>query len=149
MTVCAFLQKEAEETEHAVIVQDTAWDGYEKIPSWIMQGYGTMANEAAEQLRELEVNRPTHVLYQAGVGSSCFGHGWLFTNLPSNPPKFIIMGRRCGLSHQGLLRAMARPRIVGGDLQTIMAGLCGEPNTIGWGYSAQPRNGLYFETGLG
>ena len=45
--------KEAEETEHAVIVQDTAWDGYEKIPSWIMQGYGTMANEAAEQLLSL------------------------------------------------------------------------------------------------
>ncbi len=32
--------KEASETEHGVIVQDTAWEGYEKIPSWIMQGYG-------------------------------------------------------------------------------------------------------------
>jgi hypothetical protein len=32
-------------------VQDTAWEGYEEIPAWIMQGYGTMANEAAEQLR--------------------------------------------------------------------------------------------------
>ena len=29
-----------------VIVQDTAWEGYEEIPSWIMQGYGTMAMEA-------------------------------------------------------------------------------------------------------
>ena len=40
---------EAAETEHGVIVQDTAWDGYEEIPSWIMEGYGTMASEAAEQ----------------------------------------------------------------------------------------------------
>jgi len=31
-------------TPHGVVVQDTAWDGYEEIPSWIMQGYGTMAN---------------------------------------------------------------------------------------------------------
>ena len=38
---------EAAQTEHGVIVQDTAWDGYEEIPSWIMQGYGTMASEAA------------------------------------------------------------------------------------------------------
>ena len=53
--------KEAAETPHGVIVQDTAWDGYEEIPSWIMQGYGSMAGEAAEQLREVEVNRPTHV----------------------------------------------------------------------------------------
>ena len=60
---------EAAQTEHGVVVQDTAWDGYEEIPSWIMQGYGTMAAEAAEQLRAVEVNRPTHVFVQAGVGS--------------------------------------------------------------------------------
>ena len=30
---------EAAKTEHGIIVQDTAWDGYEEIPSWIMQGY--------------------------------------------------------------------------------------------------------------
>ena len=43
---------EAARTEHGVVIQDTAWEGYEKIPSWIMQGYGTMASEAAEQLPE-------------------------------------------------------------------------------------------------
>ncbi len=42
----------AKETPHGVVVQDTAWDGYEEIPSWIMQGYGTMAMEADEQLSE-------------------------------------------------------------------------------------------------
>ncbi len=26
-----------------VMIQDTAWEGYEEIPSWIMQGYTTMA----------------------------------------------------------------------------------------------------------
>ena len=127
--------KEAEETEHAVIVQDTAWDGYEKIPSWIMQGYGTMANEAAEQLRELEVNRPTHVFVQAGVGSLASAMVGYFTNLfPSNPPKFIIMeAGAADCLYQGALAGDGSPRIVGGDLQTIMAGLaCGEPNTIGW-----------------
>ena len=43
--------KEADETPRGVIVQDTAWDGYEEIPAWIMQGYGTMAMEAGEQLK--------------------------------------------------------------------------------------------------
>ena len=32
-----------------------------------MEGYGTMASEAAEQLREMAINRPTHVFVQAGV----------------------------------------------------------------------------------
>lgn len=127
--------EEAAETEHGVIVQDTAWDGYEKIPSWIMQGYGTMAAEAAEQLRELEVNRPTHVFVQAGVGSLASAMVGYFTNLfPNNPPKFVIMeAGAADCLYQGALAADGDPRIVGGDLQTIMAGLaCGEPNTIGW-----------------
>ncbi|MDZ7548615.1 pyridoxal-phosphate dependent enzyme, partial [Clostridium perfringens] len=29
------------EEHNGVVVQDTAWEGYEVIPAWIMQGYGT------------------------------------------------------------------------------------------------------------
>ena len=52
-----------------VMVQDTAWDGYEDIPTWIMQGYGTMALEALEQLNNYGIEKPTHIFIQAGVGS--------------------------------------------------------------------------------
>lgn len=127
--------KEADETEHGVIVQDTAWDGYEEIPSWIMQGYGTMSSEAAEQLRALEVNRPTHVFVQAGVGSLASSVVGYFANLfPSCPPKFVVMeAGAADCLYQSAKAADGDPRIVGGDLITIMAGLaCGEPNTIGW-----------------
>ena len=126
---------EAEQTEHGVIVQDTAWDGYEEIPSWIMQGYGTMANEAADQLRQCGVNRPTHVFVQAGVGSLAGAVVGYFTNLfPNDPPKFVVMeARAADCLYQGALAGDGKPRIVTGDLQTIMAGLaCGEPNTISW-----------------
>ena len=118
-----------------IMVQDTAWDGYEEIPSWIMQGYGSMAGEAAEQLREVEVNRPTHVFVQAGVGSLAGGVVGYFANLyPNNPPKFIVMeAGAADCLYKGAEAGDGEPRIVGGDLQTIMAGLaCGEPNTIGW-----------------
>lgn len=126
---------EAEQTEHGVIVQDTAWEGYEEIPSWIMQGYGTMASEAAEQLRQCEVNRPTHVFVQAGVGSLAGAVVGYFTNLyPSNPPKFVVMeASAADCLYQGAKAGDGSPRIVTGDLQTIMAGLaCGEPNTLSW-----------------
>jgi diaminopropionate ammonia-lyase len=49
-----------------IVVQDTAWEGYEKIPLWIMQGYGTLMLEAIDQLHQVA---PTHVFVQAGVGS--------------------------------------------------------------------------------
>ena len=122
---------EAAQTEHGVVVQDTAWEGYEEIPSWIMQGYGTMAGEAAEQLGE----KPTHVFVQAGVGSLAGAVVGYFANLyPDNPPKFVVMEAQIAdCLYQGAVAGDGKPRIVGGDLQTIMAGLaCGEPNTISW-----------------
>ena len=114
---------EADACERGVIVQDTAWEGYEKIPSWIMEGYGTMASEAAEQLREMAINRPTHVFVQAGVGSLAGAVVGYFTNLyPDNPPTFVVVecapaaclykgaaaGDGCGCQRQRLAHGGAR-----------------------------------------
>ena len=84
--------KEADETERGVIVQDTAWDGYEEIPAWIMQGYGTMAMEAGEQLKEYGCERPTHIFVQAGVGSLAGAVVGYYSNLyADNPPTFVVV----------------------------------------------------------
>ena len=119
----------AEQTEHGVMVQDTAWDGYEKIPAWIMQGYGTMASEAAEQITD----RPTHIFIQAGVGSLAGAVQGYFANLyKDNPPKVIVMeAQAADCLYQSAKAGDGKIRFVDGDLNTIMAGLaCGEPNTI-------------------
>ena len=85
----------AEKTENGVMVQDTAWDGYEEIPAWIMQGYGTMANEADDQLHEAGCERPTHVFIQAGVGSLAGAVQGFFANrYPENPPKLLLLKLR-------------------------------------------------------
>ncbi len=126
---------EAAQTEHGVIVQDTAWEGYEEIPAWIMQGYGTMASESAQQLRQMSVNRPTHVFVQAGVGSLAGAVVGYYANLfPNDPPKFVVMeAQAADCLYQSALAGDGSSRIVTGDLATIMAGLaCGEPNTISW-----------------
>ncbi|MCR5788444.1 MAG: diaminopropionate ammonia-lyase [Lachnospiraceae bacterium] len=127
--------KEAQETEHGIIVQDTAWEGYEEIPSWIMQGYGSMAAEAAEGMKKLYAERPTHIFVQAGVGSLAGAVVGYFTNVfADDPPKFIVMeADAAACLYKGAKAGDGEPRIVEGDLMTIMAGLaCGEPNTIGW-----------------
>lgn len=125
--------KMAEETENGVMVQDTAWDGYEKIPSWIMQGYGTMASEAAEQLKKSDAGQPTHIFIQAGVGSLAGAVVGYFANLyKDNPPKMVVMeAQAADCLYQSAKAKDGKIRFVEGDLQTIMAGLaCGEPNTI-------------------
>ena len=125
----------AMKTENGIIVQDTAWDGYEEIPAWIMQGYGTMAMEAYDQLQEYGCERPTHVFIQAGVGSLAGAvQGYFANRYPENPPKVVVVeAEAAACLYKGASVGDGSIQIVDGDMVTIMAGLaCGEPNTISW-----------------
>jgi acetylornithine deacetylase/succinyl-diaminopimelate desuccinylase family protein/diaminopropionate ammonia-lyase family len=59
---------EASITQGGLFVQDTAFEGYEDIPKWIVEGYSTLLSETEEQLKEqdLEANL---VVTPVGVGS--------------------------------------------------------------------------------
>ena len=127
--------KEAAATPNGVVVQDTAWEGYEEIPSYIMQGYGTMAREAADQFVAATGGAPTHVLIQAGVGSLAGAvQGYLFNRFAENPPVVtVVEATAADCLYRGAVAGDGRPRIVEGDMPTIMAGLaCGEPNILSW-----------------
>lgn len=123
------------ETEGWLMVQDTAWEGYEDIPTWIMQGYMTLGYEAFNQLVAMNEAAPTHIFLQAGVGSLAGAICGFFANAyPGNKPKIVVVEPntvdciyRTAEANDGKLH------FVTGDLDTIMAGLaCGEPNMIGW-----------------
>lgn len=122
--------------EHGwIMVQDTAWDGYEEIPLWIMQGYSTIINEIVEQLETAKEEKPTHVFLQAGVGSFAGAvQGYLAHLYGDDRPITIICephGANC--IYKSMEANDGKPHNVTGDLTTIMAGLaCGEPNTISW-----------------
>ena len=115
-----------------MLVQDTAWEGYEKIPTWISQGYMTMAVEAQEQAVEMGLN-PTHLMLQAGVGAMAGGIlGYFadklgaanFNTIIAEPSKADCIYRS---GEKGEMVAVT------GSLNSIMAGLaCGEPNPITW-----------------
>lgn len=125
----------AAKADNGIMVQDTAWDGYEEIPAWIMQGYGTMAMEANEQLEDYGCDRPTHVFIQAGVGSLAGAvQGYFANRYPENPPKVIVVeAEAAACLYKGAALGDGSIQIVDGDMVTIMAGLaCGEPNTISW-----------------
>ena len=111
------------------LIQDTAWDGYEEIPEWIMQGYTTLLFEAAEQIREA----PTHLFLQAGVGSmagavaavahEAWGDVHVYTVEPTEVACFYDSFRCAdGLAHKAA-----------GSGRTEMAGLnCAIPCKTAW-----------------
>lgn len=134
----------AEEKAHEngwLLVQDTAWAGYEKIPSLIMQGYTTMAKECVEQLGK-EI--PTHIFLQAGVGAMAGALTAFFTDYYHEKKPLIAIvepdGADClfqtAEAKDGKLHQVS-------SLHTIMAGLCcGLPCTLGWNILS--KNADYF-----
>ncbi len=115
-----------------VLVQDTAWEGYEKIPTWIMQGYMTIGLEAAGQL---DGRRPTHIFLQAGVGAMSGALASFFTDFygADKPVITIVEPDQADCIYRTALADDGTIREVDGDLATIMAGLaCGVPCSIGW-----------------
>lgn len=114
-----------------VLVQDTSWPGYEQIPTWIMQGYTTLALECVQELKEV----PTHIFLQAGVGAMAGAMCGFFANYykAQCPTIIIVEPHKANCIYRTAKADDGQLHAVGGDLQTIMAGLaCGEPCSIGW-----------------
>lgn len=119
----------AEENGYCM-VQDTAWEGYEDIPLWIMQGYMTMAHEAYKQLQGV---RPTHIFIQAGVGSLAGAVIGFFSAVYKNnkPVITVVEPDQAACIYETAKADDGTRHCVTGDMNTIMAGLaCGEPNII-------------------
>ena len=121
------------------VVQDTAWEGYEDIPRWIMQGYMTLAVESLEQMQAhtlaAGLKGPTHLFLQAGVGSFAGAAlGFFAAALGQDCPTTIIVEPNAADCIFRSIKANdGKPHAVSGDMPTIMAGLaCGEPSTISW-----------------
>ncbi|KAI1982630.1 hypothetical protein LOZ53_006236 [Ophidiomyces ophidiicola] len=53
---------------NGILIQDTSFEGYEKIPAWIVEGYSTMLDEIDSQLHDMSL-KPTLLVAPVGVGS--------------------------------------------------------------------------------
>lgn len=125
------LAKSAADKNSWILTQDTAFDGYETIPTWIMQGYTTTAHEIAAQLSEM----PTHVFLQAGVGSMAGAITAYFAARygDDRPIITIVEPDKADCIYRTAKANDGHLHTVTGNMDTIMSGLsCGEPCTIGW-----------------
>jgi diaminopropionate ammonia-lyase len=129
-----------------MLIQDTAWDGYEQVPSWIVAGYETLFAEIDAQL--------------AAAGAAWFGGaGAGLISVPvgvgSLAQAAVAHYRRSGLPRQRrplllsvepdtaacVLRSLADGALASvPTAATVMNGLnCGTPSSIAWPYL---RDGL-------
>ncbi len=111
---------------NGTLVQDTAFDDYREIPSYIQTGYSTLIIEAVKQLGK----DPTHVFLQAGVGTFAGGAIRALAEICRKMPYIgIIEAETCDCFYQSFLKEETVK--IGGSPYTIMAGLnCGEPSIL-------------------
>jgi len=116
-----------------VLLQDTAWPGYEVIPRRIMQGYLTILSELRQQAPE---EWPSHIFVQAGVGSFAAAMLGFVCNCSGGSPRpvfVVVEPTEAACLQHSVEMGDGQPHGIEGDLPTIMAGLaCGQPSLLAW-----------------
>ncbi len=109
-----------------ILIQDTAWPGYEEIPQWIVDGYDTMFSEIDAQLGERVLDL---IAVPTGVGSL------LMAALQHYPPTSRAVLAVEPVTAACVTASLAAHTSISVDtsVPTIMAGLnCGTISTIAW-----------------
>ncbi len=68
------------------LLSDSSWEGYTALPHRLMEGYLVMAAECGEQ-----IDPPTHILLQAGVGGLAGALTGYFRRLWGDAPRIVVV----------------------------------------------------------
>jgi diaminopropionate ammonia-lyase len=118
-------------TNH-LVVQDTAWDGHEQIPRWIVDGYSTLFAETDAQLAAAGAPNLDFAVVPVGVGAFAQAAVQHYRSGQHAPTVLTVEPDRA----PAVITSLRENRPVSVMTQpTIMAGLnCGTPSSIAWPY---------------
>ncbi len=122
------------EGDGVLLMQDHGWDGYERIPALVAEGYATIFQEIDGQLAAGGEPGPDLVLVQIGVGTlaSAVVRHYRRPELEPSPRLAGVepVGAACALRS---IEAGAPVLLHAGADASIMAGLnCGAPSSAAW-----------------
>ncbi|UBV44669.1 diaminopropionate ammonia-lyase (plasmid) [Deinococcus taeanensis] len=116
-----------------LVISDTAWDGYTRVPGWVVEGYGTIFQEIDRQLAEQGGQQPDVVAAQMGVGSLAMAVVQHY-RAPGRETRVVGVEP----THAAcVLRSLEAGELteVPGPHVSIMAGLnCGNTSPLAWPY---------------
>ncbi len=132
--------KEYAKQKNAILVQDSSWEGYEKIPLIIMQGYITLIDEIYEQLNG---DNFSHIFLHCGVGSMPAAiEAYLVNKFGTDKPiTNIVEPNKADCFYKSIEINDGKPHSVYGKLDSVMAGLsCGTPSKLAWDIISKHSN---------
>jgi diaminopropionate ammonia-lyase len=114
-----------------LVVSDTSWPGYTRVPQWISEGYATLFQEIDEDLTAVAAPAPDIVIVPVGVGA--LAQAAINHYAVTSPETAVVavepLDAACVLAslHHG------SPATVPGPHRSMMAGLnCGTPSLVAW-----------------
>jgi diaminopropionate ammonia-lyase len=116
-----------------LLISDTSWPGYERVPSWVIEGYSTMLWEIEDELGQRGEAGPDLVVVQVGVGAfaAAVANHFRRPDSPQHPKIVAVEPARADCLFQSV--AAGRLVSVPGPHDSIMAGLnCGRPSLVAW-----------------
>jgi diaminopropionate ammonia-lyase len=116
-----------------LLISDMSWPGYERVPTWVIEGYSTMLWEIEDELESRNEPGPDLVVVQVGVGAFAAAVARHFRRpyAPQHPKLVAVEPTRANC----LFRSVSAGRLVTvpGPHDSIMAGLnCGRPSLVAW-----------------
>ncbi|MFH8794787.1 pyridoxal-phosphate dependent enzyme [Streptomyces sp. NPDC017941] len=122
---------DAARAEGSVLVQDTAWEGYEEVPAWIVEGYSTLFAEVDAQLAAAGAAAPGLVAVPVGVGSLAQAAVTHYRSRNGRGPALLAVEPTAAApALTSLTRGEPLPVTTG---ETVMAGLnCGTVSRLAW-----------------
>jgi diaminopropionate ammonia-lyase len=131
------IRRSAEDaSDRCLVISDTSWEGYEEVPAWVIEGYGTVFEEIEEQLSGRAA--PDMVAVPIGVGAlaaAVVRHYWSAAGSSASAdarPRIVGVEPT---SAACVLESVAAGEIVTLDhpQDSMMAGLnCATPSLIAW-----------------
>jgi len=112
-----------------LVISDTAWAGYERIPRWVIAGYSTLCHELEDALREEGTEFPDVVAVQVGVGGLAAA---VLENFAGRGTSVVGVEPTQADAMTASLEAGHKVSVPGPQV-SIMAGLnCGTPSPLAW-----------------
>jgi diaminopropionate ammonia-lyase len=115
--------------ESHVVISDTSWEGYERVPGWVIDGYATIAQEVSQQLGERDAAQPTVIAAQMGVGAFAAS---VVRGFADDGVRVVGVEPTKSACVMASIEA-GEMRQIDDELDSIMAGLnCGTPSLTAW-----------------
>jgi diaminopropionate ammonia-lyase len=111
------------EGPESINISDTAWEGYERVPNDVIDGYSTIFWEVEDELAELGEECPDLVLVQIGVGSLAAAVVAHFRRPGTDAPMIVGVEPLDAACAMAAVEAGGVPRLVPGPHRSVMSGL--------------------------